>query len=637
MSNSSSNSPEAAPQASGEGFNCSERLENIQPDPDIAGVGIISSFLGTAWLVVFILVVYFVIFYDPTLDPFSVDPNKKLPRPNPVDMVFYKAKLWLLQPLDFLEPKYKWLASLRRKLRSDAGRAIFIQVIMALSDVQIVTGIAILVSGYYSATRGMSGYHWRMMVRVAWFSTITHLAALSCLRTYLHENKFTREIRLLLMGCLAVMLIVATLVTADGGFSDELPVICFLNISKSPTALQNSDVLAAVFLLIYNIILRGLKLHQAVAEGRSLKIRQWFVRRLARPVAMVVLEYVASTDEHRMRKRAIYIFLVQPMLASLVLAKTYYLTYTSTIGEIYWLLVSAFWGTLRLFELRRLRSQGEDNWTFGQIVPCALFLAPVLALLDAVAKTLKGDDNLPRSRRSEARTTPSNRYQRWFERPTVSPRWFGDDAIRSTNPPVEPTLLRLQTLESSITALNLSTLPLFAYSEESQDPFLGFFEDSTSFPYLTMQLCAWFMFMTFWVFFSDFGLFERVVNTIYANVVMVWGAALWSYETTLDGALPFGRFEDHSPAFTIFYLLPWIFLLGPTYSVFWLLSCPRSTTPKWEYKSAWGVLFRLFLCAVYVLCPMLTYLYCSFLLALIIWACCIGIYLLLSVIARVYY
>ena len=72
----------------------------------------------------------------------------------------------------------------------------------------------------------------------------------------------------------------------------------------------------------------------------------------------------------------------------------------NAVDQIYWLLVSAFWGTLRLFELRSSRSQGEDNWTFGQIVPCALFLAPVLALLDAVAKIWKEDKTPPPSRRA---------------------------------------------------------------------------------------------------------------------------------------------------------------------------------------------------------------------------------------------
>jgi len=62
---------------------------------------------------------------------------------------------------------------------------------------------------------------------------------------------------------------------------------------------------------------------------------------------------------------------------------------------VFWLLVSAFWGTLRLFELRNLRSEGEDKWTFGQIMPVALFLAPLLVFIDTAVKSWKEEPPAP--------------------------------------------------------------------------------------------------------------------------------------------------------------------------------------------------------------------------------------------------
>jgi hypothetical protein len=71
-----------------------------------------------------------------------------------------------------------------------------------------------------------------------------------------------------------------------------------------------------------------------------------------------------------------------------------------------------------LFGLRNAESasQGENNWGFGQIVPCAMFLAPVLALLDTAARTMKDDHELqdphippgkgPRSLRFKPLLTP---------------------------------------------------------------------------------------------------------------------------------------------------------------------------------------------------------------------------------------
>jgi len=283
--------------------------------------------------VVFILTVYYAVFYDPTLDPFSEDANRRLDRPNAIDMVFYNAKIKLLRPLDGASKRYRILGSIRRKLGSRGGRDVFIGVVMALSDVQIVSGIALLVSGYYSATRGMSGYHWKMMVRVAWFSTITHLGALSCLRSYLYQNQFKRTVRLFFMGCLAVMLIHATLATADIGMHNDMPAVCFLNISQSPTGLKDLDVVVSVLILGYNIFLRILKLHRTTSQRLSPVVKRLF-RFLARPIIKFILARLTCTNRYRALRLAIYMTIVQPCVACLVLAKTYYLMYTSMLAEV---------------------------------------------------------------------------------------------------------------------------------------------------------------------------------------------------------------------------------------------------------------------------------------------------------------
>ncbi|KAM7183811.1 hypothetical protein V8F33_013348, partial [Rhypophila sp. PSN 637] len=156
---------------------------------------VIIGFVGTAWLVVLILICYSIAFYDQTINSFSKNCEEKLVRPNPVDLIFFKVKAWLFSPLDAAKERYEMVRNFRAKVRSPRSHDVF--VVLALSDAQIVTGLGILISGYCSASRGMSGYNWKMLVRVAWFSTITHLAALSCLRTYLHRNKLKRAIRLI--------------------------------------------------------------------------------------------------------------------------------------------------------------------------------------------------------------------------------------------------------------------------------------------------------------------------------------------------------------------------------------------------------------------------------------------------------
>lgn len=94
-------------------------------------IKIIVGFLGTAWLMIAILVIYNVVFYDPTVDPFSDDGHQKLVRPNPIDMVFYNAKVALFrrQTTESDEDQnIGWLLNLWDKLRNRVGREVFIEV-----------------------------------------------------------------------------------------------------------------------------------------------------------------------------------------------------------------------------------------------------------------------------------------------------------------------------------------------------------------------------------------------------------------------------------------------------------------------------------------------------------------------------
>ena len=81
--------------------------------------------------------------------------------------------------------------------------------VLAFSDQQVVTGIAILVSAYVQISRGLQVYHWQVAVDLALFSSITHLTTLTCLRGYFRKRKSLRIIRLVFMGTIGIMLSVA--------------------------------------------------------------------------------------------------------------------------------------------------------------------------------------------------------------------------------------------------------------------------------------------------------------------------------------------------------------------------------------------------------------------------------------------
>ena len=97
-----------------------------------------------------------------------------------------------------------------------------------MSDVQLVTGIATLVSAYAQLSYGITAWHWQQIVYLAWFCSITHQACLTLLRIYLYRHPLERTIRLVFMFFMATMLAIAIIPTSyyywgvswDGKFSE---------------------------------------------------------------------------------------------------------------------------------------------------------------------------------------------------------------------------------------------------------------------------------------------------------------------------------------------------------------------------------------------------------------------------------
>lgn len=82
-----------------------------------------------------------------------------------------------------------------------------------MSDQQLVTGLSIIISGYFLLNCGMSFYDWRMITNLAWFSSVTHLATLLFLQQYMRRNRYVWYVRVLLMTALAIMLVVGIIPT----------------------------------------------------------------------------------------------------------------------------------------------------------------------------------------------------------------------------------------------------------------------------------------------------------------------------------------------------------------------------------------------------------------------------------------
>lgn len=82
---------------------------------------------------------------------------------------------------------------------------------MSLCDIQLLTGISMLLSGFVSLSdfEYMDLSSWFMITELGWFSNLTHQCGLVFLRSYLYENPRERMWRLILMSVLFVALVTA--------------------------------------------------------------------------------------------------------------------------------------------------------------------------------------------------------------------------------------------------------------------------------------------------------------------------------------------------------------------------------------------------------------------------------------------
>jgi hypothetical protein len=152
------------------------------------------------------------------------------------------------------------------------------------ADIQVITGVAILVSGYSSLRCGLSTYHWQLVVDLAWFSSVTHLSTLTFLRHYLHNRPKEKRVRVVAMLVLLVLLCVAVGPTAhfawlyetDAWNFDLLKVqssshaICVYKLSIDTASPALHSMVVTICLLVYGFAMRIAKLSPRF--GNSLRV-----------------------------------------------------------------------------------------------------------------------------------------------------------------------------------------------------------------------------------------------------------------------------------------------------------------------------------------------------------------------------
>lgn len=161
--------------------------------------------------------------------------------------------------------------------------------VLMFSDQQIVTGIALLSSGYSQLSSGLDVYHWQILVYLAWFSSFTHLTTLTVLRDYFQDHPATRLWRIVLMIVTVSLLGIALLPTGNQWWLKShpdtlgVPALCFFqarNLNKQvfgmyssePASQQPLSMMISILVLFFGYITRMVKLWPKASKF----IRSWF-------------------------------------------------------------------------------------------------------------------------------------------------------------------------------------------------------------------------------------------------------------------------------------------------------------------------------------------------------------------------
>ena len=138
----------------------------IGADPDIAGIGVISAFLVSAGLALVLSFLYVVLDNHPKVDR-------------------------------HVKKKKEWLGLIE-------------QLILTLSDQQLVTGLAVLIAAFVRWNE-ITVYHWEIVTDLAFLASNTHICTLITLRYTFRKPEWwwPRLWRIIVVVSFAILLLVA--------------------------------------------------------------------------------------------------------------------------------------------------------------------------------------------------------------------------------------------------------------------------------------------------------------------------------------------------------------------------------------------------------------------------------------------
>ena len=153
--------------------------------------------------------------------------------------------------------------------------------VLALSDQQLVTGLAVLIAGYTDRCH-RSFYHFQIIAVLGWFSSTTHLSTLAVLRAYLIDHPRVRDWRvtaMLAIFCLLVVSQTGTFSTQD----NSLPVQCVFD-SFAPGGLLFINAINLTLVIIFLCVSYANRTRRLYIFDPDWSVQDWIIEVLAWPL-----------------------------------------------------------------------------------------------------------------------------------------------------------------------------------------------------------------------------------------------------------------------------------------------------------------------------------------------------------------
>ena len=276
---------------------------------------------------------------------------------------------------------------------------------LALSDQQLVTGLAVLIAGFYKRCT-MSTYHFSIVISLAWLSSTVHLSTLVVLRDYFIRSPFLRSIRVVGMLSMLCLLFVAEFLTDSPAFVLD-PSRCIqcsfaeFDIRKLFHSISLADSFSQFGILMFLILAYGNKIVSLHSSDPNLTMQGWLLREFKQKQPTPSVQNMQDLDVElsRMWDRVLclrtkhYHSLDQQQSKPKWWTKLSTTVFAMLIGfqesflwQILWLTFGNTWGFAQVYSVRWQTAPtvigNENELGFGQLVPLLLLALPLLAAIE---------------------------------------------------------------------------------------------------------------------------------------------------------------------------------------------------------------------------------------------------------------